>query len=248
MENNQRRVSIWREDLLENVDFDGLEPNEEEFDGSCGSDGYNATHLYLRSCAVIIPRARRYNFLLHAGTVHVPEYVELLLRELRDNSSSVALQDELKRFCALVIDPRCIDTRRNGYRVGLVTDKDRESIGKAILSVDCPDLLENLVRGTSEPVGLALFKELGRGLVERDISLWQYGYARRLYTSSALLAVRIDLAIWSIRTVSERLKAVDLLMSSHREAGGNDAATMQRMQKFEQDWAINVGETSDGTG
>ena len=31
-------------------------------------------------------------------------------------------------------------------------------------------------------------------------------------------------------------------MSNYQEAGGNDAATMQRMQKFERDWAINVGE------
>ena len=32
-------------------------------------------------------------------------------------------------------------------------------------------------------------------------------------------------------------------MSNYREAGGNDAATMQRMHKFEREWAINVGET-----
>ena len=180
-------IDLERDDFIENVDFDGLEPNEEEFDGSRGSDGYTATHLYLRTCAVIVPRARRYDFLLHAETVDVPEYVELLLRELDNDPSSVALQDEMKRFCALVIDPSSIHTRRNGFKVGLVTDKDRESIGKAILRLDCPDLLENLGRGTQGPVGLALFKELGRGLVERDISLWHYGYARRLYTSANLL-------------------------------------------------------------
>ena len=174
-------IDLERKDFLEDVDFDGLEPDEEDFDGSRGSNGYTATHLYLRTCAVIVPRARRYDFLLHAGTVHVPEYTELLLRELEDDPSSVALQDELKRFCALVIDPGSIHTRRNGYKAGLVTDKDRESIGKAILRLDCPDLLENLVRGTSGPVGLALFKELGRGSVERGNSLWHYGYARRFY-------------------------------------------------------------------
>ena len=31
-------------------------------------------------------------------------------------------------------------------------------------------------------------------------------------------------------------------MSNYREAGGNDAATMQRMHKFEREWAINVGD------
>ena len=39
------------------------------------------------------------------------------------------------------------------------------------------------------------------------------------------------------------MKAVDLLMSIYREAGRNDAATMQRMQKCEREWAIAVGET-----
>lgn len=52
------------------------------------------------------------------------------------------------------------------------------------------------------------------------------------------------MAIWSIRTVSERVKSVDLLMSSYREAGGNAATTMQRMQDFERRCAMNVAETS----
>ena len=36
---------------------------------------------------------------------------------------------------------------------------------------------------------------------------------------------------------------VVLLMSSHREAGGNAATTIQRMQDFERKWAMNVTET-----
>ena len=181
-------VDLEEEDLVDNVDFTGIIPDEQDFHGYCGRDSwkvlYNATHTFFRTCAVIVPRARRYDFLLHAETVHVQEYVELLLRELEDDPSSVALQDELKRFCVLVINPRSIYTRLNVRKVVRVTDRDRESIGKAILRLDCPDLLEKLVRGTSGPVGLALFKELGRGLVERDISLWHYGYARRICTST----------------------------------------------------------------
>lgn len=168
------KIDLETEDLLENVDFTCFEPDEERFDGYYG-EGYTATHSYFRTCAVIVHRIRRYDFLLHAETTHVQEYVEMLLREMQDGSLSVALQDELKRFCALVIDRWTVHKQHSIFEVARVPDKELESIGKATLRLDCPDLLEKLVIGTSSPVPLDLFQELGRGLVERDVSLWHYG-------------------------------------------------------------------------
>ena len=53
--------------------------------------------------------------------------------------------------------------------------------------------------------------------------------------------------MWSIPTVSERVKVVNLLISSHREAGGNAAITVQRLQDFERKWVMKVIEIDSGS-
>ena len=82
------------DDSFDNIDVKGVKPNNKECHVSTDNDGYFATYFYLKICAVIVPRARRYDFLLRAVTTDVQEYVETLLRETEDDPLSLALQDE----------------------------------------------------------------------------------------------------------------------------------------------------------
>ena len=187
-------VTLEEEDLLEDTDFTGIEPDDEECDGWTGNEGCTATHFYRRTCAVIVPKTRRFDFLLRAESTNVQEYTEMLLRELQDDTLSVALREELEKFCERAIVTKKASQRpRNNYeydsydfsRMGQegttttsspVPDEELTSVGKATLRLGRPDLLEKLVRVTSTTVPLSLFQELGRGLIGHDISLWQTGY------------------------------------------------------------------------
>ena len=153
----------------------GVIPNYKEGFAFTGNDGYFSTYFYLRTCAVIVPRARRYDFLLHTKTTHVQEYVETLLRETQDDPLSLALHHELKRIYALAIVRWTVYKWDRVLRDARVPDKELVSIGKATLGLDRPDLLEKLARGPLKSVPPRLLQELGMALVERDISLWQYG-------------------------------------------------------------------------
>ena len=168
-------IDLEEEDLLETLKFTGVIPDYKEGFAYTDSDGYFSTYFYFKSCAVIVPRARRYDFLLHAKTTHVQEYVETLLREMQDDPLSLALQDELKRIYTLTIVQWTVYKWDGVLRDARVPDKELVSIGKATLGLDRPDLLEKLARGPPRSVPHRLFQEVGIGLVERDISLWQYG-------------------------------------------------------------------------
>lgn len=54
------------------------------------------------------------------------------------------------------------------------------------------------------------------------------------------------MAVSRVLTISERVKAVDLLVGSYREAAGNAPAATQRMQDFERDLAMSLTETQSG--
>ena len=187
-------LTLQEEDLLENTDFTDIEPDDEECDGWTGNEGCTATHFYRRTCAVIVPRTRRFDFLLKAETTNVQEYTETLLREMKDDALSIASREELEKFCErAIVAKKTSQKPRNKYeydsydfsRLGQegktttssrVPDEELASIGKAALRLGRPDLLEKLARVTSTTVPLGLFQELGRGLIGRDISLWQTGY------------------------------------------------------------------------
>ena len=187
-------ITLEEEDLLENTDFTGIEPDDEECDGWTGNEGCTATHFYRRTCAVIVPKTRRFDFLLRAETTNVQEYTETLLREMQDETLSVASRRELAKFCErVIVTKKASQQPRNKYEYdsydfswlgqegktttsSRVPDDELASIGKATLRLGRPDLLEKLVRVTSTTVPLDLFQELGRGLIGHDISLWQTGY------------------------------------------------------------------------
>lgn len=163
-------IALEEEDLLETVDFGEIEPDDEECDGWTGNEGCTATQFYHRTCVVIVPKAHRFDFLSTAEYFNVQEYIDLLLTEIRDDTSSVALREELDKVCELAI----VEKKKNKGSVG-VPDMELASIGKATLCLDRPDLLEKLARVTSRPVPVDLFQELGKCLVGHDINLWHDG-------------------------------------------------------------------------
>ena len=182
-----RGIVLEEEEILENTDFTAVEPDDEECDGWTGNEGCTATHFYHRTCAVILPKTRRLDFLSRVEKIHVQEYIRTLLRETQDEILSVASRKELEKFCETVIDSKKMPQKpRSRYveepysfggrgEASRVPDKELAIIGKATLRLDRPDLLEKVARLTSRVVHLDLFQELGKGLIERDISLWQNG-------------------------------------------------------------------------
>lgn len=182
-------IALKEEDILETFDFTDIEPDDEECDGWTGNEGCTATHFYHRTCAVILPRACRLDFLSAAGNVDVKEYIDTLLRELQDQKLSTTSREELSKYCEMVIDTKRKPLKPRKYSYSF-DRQDEESeiedllrasnqelalIGKASLRLDRPDLLQKVARVTSQMAPLNLFQELGKGLIEHDLSLWQDG-------------------------------------------------------------------------
>ena len=184
-----KNITLQEEDILETIDFTDIEPDDEECDGWTGNEGCTATHFYHRTCAVILPRACRLDFLSAARNVDVKEYIDTLLRESQDEKLSAASREELNNYCEMVIDadmkpPR---PRKSCYSFSSSEDDSKieeplhasnqelAPLGRACLKLDRPDLLQKVARLTSQTAPLDLFKELGQGLIEHDLSLWQNG-------------------------------------------------------------------------
>ena len=186
-------IDLEEEEVLENADFTDIEPDDEECDGWTGNEGCTATHFYHRTCAVILPRSRRLDFLSETHNVNVKEYVDTLLREMDIGAWSTSSRGELMKLCKMVIDAKKTpqkprkESAKDSYSFGWrkeepeikglshVSDKELASIGEAALRLDSPDLLEELAKALSPVLSLDLFQALGKGLIDRDVGLWQNG-------------------------------------------------------------------------
>lgn len=186
-------ITLEEEEILNNADFKSMEPDDEECDGWTGNEGCTATHFYHRTCAVILPRSRRLDFLSEAYTVSIGVYIDTLLREMQDETLSMASQEELKKLCEMTIDAKKTpqkprkESSEDAYSFGWrkeeaeikglsrVSDKELALVGKAALALDSPDLFEEVARLTSRMLPVHIFQDLGEGLVGRDIGLWKKG-------------------------------------------------------------------------
>ncbi len=179
-------VRLEEEELLEIPDFTEVEPDDEEMDGCSGM------HFYRKTCAVVLRRTRRFDLLSAAKKINVKAYVNTLLKEMEDERLSTSSREELYRFCEMVIarskrhNPReaCeYDSYNFSPRedeseleyTSCVADKELVLIAKIILKLDRPHLLEKLAKVISQTKLLDLFRELGEGLVGRDMSVWLKG-------------------------------------------------------------------------
>ena len=182
-------ILIKEEDFLELPDFTDVEPDDYDCDGSTDYDGCTATHFYHRTCAVILPRACRLDFLSAAEKVDVKEYVDTLLREIQVEKLSPASRKELRRYCEMVIDGKkkpqkppkfahCFSREKQESEMEdllRASNQELALIGKASLRLNRPYLLEKIASVTSHMAPLDLFEELGKGLVGYDVSHWQNG-------------------------------------------------------------------------
>ena len=184
-----KNIALEEEDILETVDFSEIEPDDEECDGWTGNEGCTATHFYHRTCAVILPRACRLDFLSAARKIYAKEYIDTLLGETQDQKMSTTSRGELSNYCEKVIDARMkpLEPRKSSYSSSeseedskiedslIASDQELALLGKASLRLDRPDLLQRAARLTSQMAPLDLFQELGKGLIGHDLSLWQNG-------------------------------------------------------------------------
>lgn len=186
-------ITLEEEGILNNADFKSMKPDDEDCDGWTGNEGYTATHSYYRTCAVILPRSRRLDFLSEGYTVSVDLYVDTLLKEMRDETLAMASREELKKLCEMVIDAKKtaqklrkrfsedhanFDWRSEEPEIkGLsrLSSLELAFVFKATLTLDSPDLFEELARVAFRFLPIDLFNDIGEGLVERDITLWQNG-------------------------------------------------------------------------
>ena len=186
-------VTLEEDEILNNADFKNMEPDDEECDGWTGDEGCTATHFYHRTCAVILPRSRRLDFLSEAYTVSIGVYIDMLLGEMQDERLSMASQEELRKLCEMIIDAKKTpqkprkETSEDSYSFGWrkedaetkglsrVSDKELTVVGKAALTLDNPNLFEEVARLTSRMLPVDIFQELGKGLVGRDLGLWKKG-------------------------------------------------------------------------
>lgn len=97
-------IGLEEDEIINGPDFAEIEPDDEKCDGWTGNEGCTATHFYYRICAVIVPRARRLEFLSEAETLNVELYVKSLLDEMQNQDLSVQSKDELKKLCEMVIE------------------------------------------------------------------------------------------------------------------------------------------------
>ena len=186
-------VALEEEDILENPDFTGIAPDDEECDGWTGNEGCTATHFYHRTCVVILPRTRRLDLLSQAEMINIKEYVVTLLGEMEDKKLFKESQEELTKLCEMVIgakmmpqksreeparDPYSYSWQREEPEIkGLsrVSDEELAFVAGAAVRFNRPDLLEKAARAVSRMFPVDLFQDLGKVLVKRDISLWRNG-------------------------------------------------------------------------
>ena len=179
-------VRLEEEELLEIPDFTEVEPDDEEMDGC------NGMHFYRKTCAVVLRRTRRFHLLSAAEKINAKDYVDMLLNEMEDERLSTSSREELEKFCEMVIARSKPQDARTGYfndiynfsppekdsdleDISCMADKELVLIAKIILKLDRPHLLEKLAKVISQTKLLDLFRELGQGLVGRDMSVWLKG-------------------------------------------------------------------------
>lgn len=114
---------------------------------------------------------------------------------MQDEKLFKASQEELEKLCKAVIDAKNSSQKPRNESAGnlsnfiwrrevpeikclsRVSDEELAFVDRAALRLDSPDLLEEVLRAFARMLPVDLFQDLGKGLIERDMGLWQNGYA-----------------------------------------------------------------------
>ncbi|KAL8673255.1 MAG: hypothetical protein Q9168_002332 [Polycauliona sp. 1 TL-2023] len=175
------------ETIINRPDFEDLDPDDEECDGWTGNEGCTATHFYYRTCAVVVPRLYRLDFLSEAESLKVQVYIKALFSERNDRNTEGKANEELKDLCAAVIDakknpekPRAKPTERylnSGppwqseepplfKPLSRVSDAGLGAIAHAALTLNLPEIADAAAGAVKKSLPTSLFSNVGKYLAE----------------------------------------------------------------------------------
>ncbi|EXJ60531.1 hypothetical protein A1O7_04684 [Cladophialophora yegresii CBS 114405] len=155
----QSGIAVEEENFVDPIDEDDEEPDEEDHSGYTGNEGCTATFRYHNTVILIVPPARKVEFLYECDRRNL-RVIALLtdLRQKADNDPTA--KEDLMKVCELVL----ANKNQNRY-----WRQDQENaqilIQEAIASaLQCErfDLYDGLVQGISESQSREAFRLLGR--------------------------------------------------------------------------------------
>ncbi|ETI24626.1 hypothetical protein G647_03995 [Cladophialophora carrionii CBS 160.54] len=157
----ERGLEVDEENIVDSTDEDEEEPDDEEHSGYTGNEGCTATFRYRNTVMVIVPPARKVEFLYECDRRNLR--VTALLRDLRQKAENdPQANEDLMKVCELVL----ANKNENRY-----WRRDQESahilIQEAIASaVQCDrfDLYDGLIQGINDSQSREVFRLLGRHL------------------------------------------------------------------------------------
>lgn len=187
-------IELEEEEIIGGVDFANVQPDDEECDGWTGHEGCTATHFYHRTCAVIMPREGRLDFLSEPENVRVEMYVCLLLKESQHEDLRIGSREELNKLCDMVIEaknspekPRQESAQRSLYGVcwetpnveikGLsrVSNQELGALVRAAVVLERPDILQAAVKVASNMLPPQVFYDVGKTDLRMNAFSWLDG-------------------------------------------------------------------------
>ena len=153
-------IEVDQDEILQEGVFGG-EPDDEDYEGWTGNEGATATHIYRRTCAMIVPNEKRFDLIMGKSSSRgatLASWIEILLEETDDEIRGEDAEDDIVMFC--------------GTMMHHVPDKTLDVIVRAALEIEKPKLFEDAARAVTRSLSLSLFEEIGHHLAERNISLW----------------------------------------------------------------------------
>ncbi|KAL8711917.1 MAG: hypothetical protein Q9225_007037 [Loekoesia sp. 1 TL-2023] len=190
-------IELEEDEIINGPDFAEVEPADEECDGWTGNEGCTATHFYYRTCAVILPRARRLEFLSEAETLNVEFYVKSLLDEMQTQDLSVKSKDELKKLCEMVIEVK--ESPKKPRK-----ESANSSLVQGALKMDDLEMAEAVVGSIGQSLPLHVLDDIGKQLA-----------GHRANTSINCLEF------------SKRVMALEAFINAHKEASHINSTAVQ---------------------
>ncbi|KAL8998798.1 MAG: hypothetical protein Q9169_002248 [Polycauliona sp. 2 TL-2023] len=201
------------EAIINRPDFEDLDPDDEECDGWTGNEGCTATHFYYRTCAVVLPRASRLDFLSDAESLNVQVYVNYLVDEMKSQITRPVAGEELKKLCASTVDAKGNPKKPKDKPLSHISDDGLGAIVHAALTLNLPELADAAVRVVKNPLPSSSFSEVGKYLAESGpTTAWPRWIKGAMFCS---------------KRFTQRANAFQCFFDAYTERGDYDAAVVK---------------------